>query len=404
MRIGPWLVLALTTFPSALDGQVAGTEAEDQTGWEFTGLPAVNYDSDEGFGYGAILSIYNYGAGGFSPYRFTLRPLIYFTTEGRRDLTVFFDGPKLLPGGWRLTAFAGLEKHIATPYYGIGNDTPFVPENAEGDNPYYYRFGREKVVLRGTLQRHIGDLPLRFLLGAQLSHFDIDPIPKGEGTTLLAEELDLWAGEIMPIEDPGGAQNTLRAGLIWDTRDRETGPRSGTWTSALMERADEVLGSAYTFTRWTLTDRRYFTLRDGLVLANRLVFQETTGDPPFYALSYVQSSFSAGEGLGGAGSLRGVLRNRYIGQGLFFWNAEVRWRFREVRFFGKPGHLAAIGFLDSGRVWAKGLELPGLFSDLHHGGGGGLRVGLGPNFVLAFDLARGSEAGTQTYIGLGYLF
>jgi outer membrane protein assembly factor BamA len=207
----------------------------------------------------------------------------------------------------------------------------------------------------------------------------------------------------MPIEDNGG-QNSLRAGLIWDTRDREAGPRSGTWTSALVERADEGLGSAHTFTRWTLTDRRYVTLRDGLVFANRLVFQETTGDPPFYALSYVQSSFSAGEGLGGAGSLRGVLRNRYIGKGLFFWNAEVRWRFKEVSFFGKPGHLAAIGFLDSGRVWGDGLEPSSLLSGLHHGGGGGIRIGLGPNFVVAVDLARGSEAGTQTYIGLDYLF
>jgi hypothetical protein len=31
-------------------------------------------------------------------------------------------------------------------------------------------------------------------------------------------------------------------------------------------------------------------------------------------------------------------------------------------------------------------------------------VGLGPNFVVAFDLAGSEEAGLQTYIGLGYLF
>jgi hypothetical protein len=404
MSLRGWVVMLFLAWPSPLAGQTEGEGAEDQTGWEFTGLPALNYDSDEGFGYGAVLSIYNYGDGGFSPYRFTLRPLIYLTTEGRRDLTVFFDAPKLLPEAWRLTAFVGLEKHIATPYYGIGNDTPFYPEHTEGESPYFYRFGREKIVLRGTLQRQVADLPLRILVGAQLAHFDIDPIPKGEGTTLLSEELDLWPGEAMPVEDPGGAQNSVRAGIIWDTRDRESGPQSGAWSSVLVERVAEGLGSADSYMRLTLTDRRYFLFRRGLVFANRLVLQETTGDPPFYALSYIQSSFSAGEGLGGAGSLRGVLKNRYIGQGLFFWNAEVRWRFGEVRIFGKAGHLAAIGFLDSGRVWAEGLELSSLFSDLHRGGGGGLRVGLGPNFVVALDLARGSEAGTQTYIGLGYLF
>jgi hypothetical protein len=391
-------LLALVLVPALVTAQAPPSGPEAESGWEFTGLPALNYDSDEGFGYGFVLSLYNYGEGGYSPYRFTLRPLVFLTTEGRREFTLFFDAPHLLPEGWRLDAYVGMEKHIATPYYGVGNDVPFLEENAEGENPYYYRFGRERLVLRGNLQRSLGDLPLRLLMGARITDVSIDPTPKDEGTTLLEEEL----GPDVP--DPGGVQNSLRIGLVWDTRDRESGPQKGVWSALLVESVLEPLGSDFSFTRWTLADRRYVPLRENLIFANRVVLQHVSGSPPFHALSYVQSSFGAQEALGGSKSIRGMLRNRYIGEGVFFWNAELRWRFKEFRVLGKSGHLAAIGFLDWGRVWENGVDLSVITSDLHMGTGAGLRVGLGPNFVVAFDFGRSAEAGLQTYIDLGYLF
>ena len=91
------------------------------TGWEPAGLPALNYDSDEGFGYGVLFELYNYGDGGYSPYRFTLQPTVFLTTGGRRDFTLFFDAPHLLPEGWRIDAPLGSERQIASPYYGLGN-------------------------------------------------------------------------------------------------------------------------------------------------------------------------------------------------------------------------------------------------------------------------------------------
>jgi hypothetical protein len=392
----PWIrVLSFWLF--LLPGTSLAQEVAGPEGWEFTGLPALNYDSDEGFGYGAVLALYDYGSSGLRPYRWTLQPTVFFTTEGRRDLTLFIDAPHL-PGGWRLSAFLGQEKQIATPYYGLGNGASYTPVLEEGENPYYYRFGRDRKILRAVLQRRIGELPVRLLVGGQVAHFTIDPTPKNEGSTLLLEELG--PGRTIP----GGAENSLRAGLVWDTRDRESGPEKGVWTEALVERVDEALGSESGYTRWTFTDRRYWRLTPGLVLANRVILQEVTGDPPFYALTFLQSSFEGNEGLGGAKSLRGVLRNRYSGEGLLVWNLELRWRAREMRLLGKDAHLAFIAFLDSGRVWAEGMEASSLLADLHHGYGGGIRIGLGPNFVVATDLATSGETGLQTYIGLGYLF
>ena len=171
-----------------------------------------------------------------------------------------------------------------------------------------------------------------------------------------------------------------------------------------MERVDEALGSENSYTRWTFTDRRYFTVARGLVLANRILLQNVTGNPPFYTLTYVQSSFEQTEALGGSKSVRGVFRNRYLGEGLLVWNLELRWRAWDFRVLGKPAHLAFIGFFDSGRVWEDGVDLSSLAANLHHGSGGGMRIGLGPNFVIATDLAGSEEVGMQTYIGMGYLF
>lgn len=391
---GRWVILLLLAFHPL---HVQGQDRPTPTGWEVTGIPALNYDSDEGFGYGVVLALYDYGPLGVLPYRVTIQPTLFFTTQGRRDLTVFFDAPHF-PGEWRLDAFLGFERQIATPYYGVGNDAPFDPTRAEGSDPYFYRYGRERNVLRVNLQRPLGRLPVRVLVGAQVAHFEIDPTPKNEGGTLLLEEL----GPGAPI--PGGYGNSLRGGLVWDTRDRESGPGRGVWTAALVERVSEALGSEASYTRWTLTDRRYFTLTEGLVFANRFTLQNVTGTPPFYALTYVQGSFGETEALGGAKSVRGVLKNRYFGEGLFFWNLELRWRAWDLRFLGREGHLAFIGFADAGRVWEEGVDFSSLLANLHAGAGGGIRFGLGPNFVIATDLATSGETGLQAYIGLGYLF
>jgi len=387
-------LLLILLLPLPLFGQEATTTP---AGWEVTGIPALNYDSDEGFGYGVVMALFDYGPFGVLPYRTTIQPTLFLTTKGRRELTVFFDAPHL-PGNWRLDTFLGWEKQIATPYYGPGNDSPFDAAAMEGENPYFYRYGRERRVLRVNLQRLLGGLPIRILVGGQMAHFGIDPTPRDEGTTLLLE--DLGPGAIIP----GGDQNSIRGGLVWDTRNRESGAERGVWSAVLVERVAEALGSESSFTRWTLTDRRYFTLRRRLVLANRFTLQNVSGSPPFYALTYVQSSFGETEALGGAKSVRGVLRNRYFGEGLFFWNLELRWRGWDFRVVGRDAHLALIGFLDSGRVWEGGVDLSSLLADLHHGAGGGLRFGLGPNFVIATDLATSHETGLQTYIGLGYLF
>jgi hypothetical protein len=379
----------------------SGAAQEPRTGLEIAGIPAINYDADEGLGYGAIVELYSHGAG-VEPYRFTLQPTLFFTTGGRRDLTLFFDAPRLLPGGWRADVYLGSERQLASPYYGMGNESLADPAREDDPaNPYFYRFGRTRLQATGNLQHALGSLPLKALVGAGVVHSEIDPVPNDSGTTLLAAELASRPGE----PAPGGYSNFVRGGLVWDTRDRESGPTRGTWSELLVQRVDEALGSETGYTRWTATDRRYLPVRsERLVLANRILLQGVEGAAPFYDLQQVQTSFKQQEGLGGAKSVRGLPKNRYVGKGLFLWNAELRWRAADVTLRGKPSRLVLSGFVDSGRVWAGRPRATELLSGLHQGYGAGARLATGENFVIAVDVAHSAESTAPFYIGLGYLF
>lgn len=384
---------------SGWNRESTGQESFSDTGLEIGALPAVNFDSDEGFGYGVIAELYQYGEGGLDPYVWTLQPTVFLTTKGRRDVTVFFDAPHVLPGGWRLTAFAGRQKQIATPYYGLGNATTYDEsvDADDGPNPFYHRFGLTRTSLTADLQRSLGDdVPARFLFGTGMQRATVKPVPEDDGTTLYA------------IEHGTGEEtawlNYVRAGLVWDTRDRETGPTSGVWSEVLVRRTEEALAADLSFTRVSFIDRRYVSLTDGLVFAHRYLVQHVTSGAPDFDLFRLQSSFKGGEGLGGSSTVRGILRNRYVGRAMLVWNSELRWRVWELSAFDRDFHVVVSAFLDQGRVWADGFDLGGVFEDLHRGYGGGVRVGMGENFVGAMDVGTSSEAGLGLYLGLGYLY
>ena len=266
----------------------------------------------------------------------------------------------------------------------------------DGPDPYFYRFGRTRTSATMNLQRSLGTTPLRALAGAGVVRTSLVGVPEGEGSTLFAQEYA-----------PDGEatwSNFVRGGLIWDTRDRETGATRGTWTEILVQHVPEALGAEGSYTRWTLADRRYLSLGSRLVFAHRYLVQNVDGEAPVQDLFLVQTSFKQQEGLGGAKTVRGVLKNRFVGKGLLVWNAELRWRAADFTAFGRSFHTVLTAFVDHGRVWEEGLEVGELFEDLHRGIGGGVRLGMGENFTVALDMATSDETGLPIYIGLGYLY
>ena len=391
-------VIATVLCGVALTPLEAQTTRERPTGRSITGLPALNFDADEGFGYGALIQLYDYGQGDVQPYRFSIQPTLFLTTRGRRDVSVFVDAPHILPGAWRMGAAIAREQQLATPYYGVGNNTVSDEALSQSPNPYYYRYGRTVLRASADFQHSIAIPALRMLVGVGARNVTVRPVPYDSGTTLLAQQL----GRRTAL--PATNARYARVGLVFDTRDREIGAHQGNWSELLVQRAGRTLGGQEVYTRITGSVRHYVPLGDKLTFAERVVMQTVRGNPSVNEMFTTQSSYRDDEALGGASTLRGIPKNRYLGKGVAFSNTELRWNAAEFGLLGYSAGLVLSGFVDAGRVWANGLDLAGAASDLHVGYGGGARLAMGPSFVVALDIGHSSQSTAAIYLGLGYLF
>ncbi len=184
------------------------------------------------------------------------------------------------------------------------------------------------------------------------------------------------------------------------------------------------MGNDYAYTKILLTHRQYFTLLpERLSFAYRLSYQsKIAGEMPFYMLPYAIDSKATKDGLGGSKNIRGVLRNRVVGDGVAFGNFELRSRFLKTVLFNKINfYLGLNAFVDMGMV-TKPYEFPIDIATLpveqqnilnyadesfHLSYGGGIRFVINSNFIIAVDygMAAKKDDGTSgMYIGLNYLF
>jgi hemolysin activation/secretion protein len=199
----------------------------------------------------------------------------------------------------------------------------------------------------------------------------------------------------------------------------------GVWTEAVLEAAPGFLGAESSFAKLSLIHREYFTLvPDKLSLVYRVAYQTTLGGhTPFYYQSQVITSVLTGalsEGLGGAKTLRGILRNRVVGDGFLYGNIEARWKFVHFQWIKNNFYLGLNAFTDFGKVTKKIDVTPKAGSlipvadyfktdaeKFHSSYGAGLRIVMNENFVIAIDygMTANKQDGTKgMYIGLNYLF
>ncbi len=404
---------------------------EAKTGWGFGGVPAVAYNSDTGFLYGIVFEAYNYGAGTHYPdYDYTIKPTWTRTTKGSGENTLFFDSKYLLPKDIRVTAYAGYLTEQALPFYGFnGYESDYTPgfENADSSNyvtRMYYRHERNTLRLTADFQKSVISENLRVIAGFGYIDTKVDTVDEhglneGKEEDLLPENAPTLyddyvdSGFIKSTEAHGGLTNFIKLGLVYDTRDNEPNPMSGLWTELLLTSYPSFLGSDFSFTTLTATHRQYFTLIEkDLSFAYRVGYQQQLGEPPFFMLPWYQSSYKMTEGLGGSKSLRGILMNRIVGKSILLANLEARWKFFRTTIGGQNLYLALNGFSDMGQVLSpyevEGKTLPFATDEgLHLSYGGGLRIVLNENFIIAVDYGMASDeqdGNSGLYIGLGYLY
>ena len=415
-----------------------------KTGWTFGAVPAVTYNSDLGFQYGAVVNLFYFGDGKTYPkYLHNIYLEWSRYTKGSGINMLRYDSEHLIPGV-RLTGELSYLTEQALDFYGFnGLEATFNPNFSDTKSTDYisrmfYRMNRNVFKVKAEFQGSIIGKKLRWLAGVEFSNVkadtvDVAKLNKGKTKDLLPYTPTLFQkyvdwGIISSKEKNGGTNTLLKFGLIYDTRDNEPNPMKGIWTELELLAAPSFLGNGdFPYTRLILTHRQYFTLAPNVLsFAYRLSYQgKLGGTMPYYMLPYAYNSAPdfTRDGFGGSKTIRGVIRDRVVGDGVAFGNLEFRWKFVRTVLWNQNLYLALSAFTDGGMVtndtkidlttakldpeyskfFPSGINKDGL----HLGYGGGFHLGLNENFVVACDVAfaaKKDDGKMGLYIGIGWLF
>jgi len=412
-------------------------------GWSFGAIPVVAYDSDIGFKYGGLVNFYDYGDGSNYP---KYDQSIYLewsrTTKGSGINQFTYDSEKLIPGV-RMLAEASYLTEKALDFYGFNGynayyNSSYEDQTIRGSSRMFYRMDRNMLRLKADF---IGKLPvenLKWFGGIEFYNNKIDTVDIGNLNKGKTEDLlpaiegglygDFVNWGLIPTDQADGGNTTLfKLGAIYDTRDNEPNPMKGIWTELQFLAAPGFLSDDYGYTRMALTHRQYFTLvPKALSLAYRVSYQaKLSGTMPFYMLPFVFNSTPqlTRDGLGGAKTMRGILRNRVVGEDFVYANAELRWKVFKTVVLNQNFYVALAGFADAGMVTGK-YELPvisdpikaaeaslwldqGEDESLHISYGAGIHFALNDNFIVTVDYGMAADkrdGDSGMYIGLNFLF
>jgi len=418
-------VIGSTSTPEGTE-VAAVPDDKDPNRIEFGGLPALNYDSDLGFGFGAIGTIVRFHPE-LRPYRWRIKFLLYATVkkspDGGAELAyhddyVILDLPGLMQNRLRLQLQTGFRRASTAGYYGLGS----ASEDTENDLGRYYQYdriypygevyGRFSVWDRSTAA-HARRLEAFAGLGFSYNTMNLYEGSRLEADAELARQ-DTPDGRAMAALLHGTEDHALLmpvAGLLWDTRDHETTPTRGNFTE-LSVRTSPGIDADLRFVGLSLITRWFYSLSgDRLVLAVRGIGDTLFGTVPFYELATV-GSFTRDNAPGGSGSVRGVAAQRFHGKIKVVGNVELRAQLLPFTIASQRFNLGAIAFVDAGRVWAdyERVEIAGEaldkgFSDFAVGVGAGLRLKWGETFIVRADPAYSiTESTFGFYLTVDHVF
>jgi len=447
LSTGLLFLFGISLIAQEADSISSKKEEKIKTGFSLGGpLPAISFDSDLGFQYGALVRFYWFGDGSRYPrYDHSLYLEWSRTIKGKGINQITYDTDRLIPG---IRSFFEAAYFIekALDFYGFNGYQAVYDEDYEESltqngfaNRLYYRHSRKLIRLNADFQGEIIGQKLRWLAGIgyfgnKIDSVDIDRLNEGKDDELLSYN-SLYGnyvewGLIPRDQANGGGHTLLKAGLVYDTRDNEPNPFSGAWTELQLHYAPSFLSTTdYSYTRLVLTHRQYFTLiPQWMNLAYRISYQgRLSGEMPFYMLPYLFNTApkETTDGVGGAKTVRGVVRNRIVGDGFVFGNIELRGKVLRTTVLNQNVYIALSGFIDAGMVTQKhkfdtsGLPgslpsyLPAEIIDLdakevpHIGYGGGVHIALNQNFIVAVDYGRAAsiqDGDYGVYINLDFLF
>ena len=462
--------------------QVDSLGRKIKTGWNFGALPSVAFDADLGFQGGALANIYYYGDGSQYPeYIHSLYVEAAYTTKRYGIFRANYDSKYLIPKH-RLTLDATYQPDAMCDFYGYNGyqsvynqdfhkwkkDPAKMGVVEDYQSRAFYKYKRDlfrfAADIEGTIWKSIKWNAGLGVLGYMIDECDIDML-NGKKNVFdstkaryeqkamngniegLYEKYVKW-GLIDKAEVYGGWHPYLRAGFTYDSRDQRTCPTRGiysdaffTYTAAFGDQA----AAGYNHLQFNFNFRHYVPVyKDRVTFAYRIGTQNNiAGKSPFYMNTYLNTLFIQRvmyEGLGGANSIRGVMRNRILANGFAYANVELRAKVAKFDIRRQHFYVGLAPFFDMGLITqpyaldekkiqeayaadSDPLKLPldSYFSMTeskinkdkvylpHMAAGLGLKVAMNENFVLSVDWAmalneQDNAKWANFYIKMGYLF
>lgn len=443
------IFLVIMAMPLLMAAQ-SETKTQIKTGWNFGALPAISFNTDLGFQYGALVNLFHYGDGSRYPvydHMFYVEASMY--TKGSGLLRFSYDSDRLIKG-IKTTFDLSYMPEKAINFHGFnGYESVYNSAWEDDSDPAYksrmfYRFERNMLRLITNATGKIGSGNIQWTGGIDFYSFkvgsvDIDRLNRGKDEDKMLPSLEEQPGlyekykqwGILPANElDGGTFTALKAGLVYDSRDFQPNPMKGIWTDVILYVAPKPLSDLDKgFTQLSITHRQYFTLvKEKLSFVYRLSYQQQIGGhTPFYALPLMITTQLKGaysEGLGGQRSLRGIMRNRVVGEGIVYGNAEFRWKFFRTHLGKQNIYCGLNAFVDAGQVVDKAdvdfsvlnnTDSMDNIADyykadsekMHFSAGLGLKVVMNENFIISGDFGKAlnkQDGEKGIYIGLNYLF
>lgn len=440
--------------------------AQDSTnirkGWTFGVLPSVAYDADLGLQLGALTNIYYFGDGAIYPeYYHSFYAEAAYTTKRYGLFRLSYDSKYLIPNH-RLSIDLTYLPDQMCDFYGFnGYATSYNPAYIDPNCPEYitrayYKMKRDMFRLSADLQGTIAK-PWYWNVGAGMLSYNYGSVDAarlglnddpnnqmGRIITLFDQYVALGYIPMPGIHsgEPGpytanGYHPYLHGGITFDTRDRQQNPRRGIHADAFLTYYAGIGEmSEYNNLKFNASWRHYLPIIDRrLTFAYRLGTQlNVAGDSPFYLNTYLNQLYMQRviyEGLGGANSIRGIMRNRILARGVAFANMEMRVQVAQFKIGKENFYIGLNPFMDAGMVvqpygevfsdpWAASIVNHDSTHDSsvydnsrvyspHLSAGCGLKVAMNDNFVLSVDWATALDKQdngkfSNLYIKMGYMF
>lgn len=406
--------------------QTESSAPKVKKGWNFGPLPAVGYNSDLGFQIGALCDIYNYGDGSKYPeyiHKFNIEASYY--TKGSGVFHFFYDSKYLIPKV-RLTTAITYMPNRKFPFYGFnGLSSPYnsAMDSNRDDSVAFYSMRRNLLRVLADFQGKIKG-PWGWAAGVSFWWYDLRSINlkqyKSDNTLY---NRYIASGIIDADEAHGGSHFEFKAGVVYDTRDHEAAPSRGIWSEVCAFGSPDIFRNKYHYLKLSAHYRQYIPVwTDRIVFAYHLAYQGLiAGRAPFYEQQNIATLYLRqidSEGLGSINTVRGVLRNRLIGNGYAWGNFELRCRLVSFDFIKQHWYVAVNPFFDMGSIVqqfrldrmrnsADSLIYSGKGEILHMSAGMGVKLVMNSNFIVSVEAAVPFNRQDGKYgmnIGLNYIF